>query len=94
MNDRIYYSREAEHRVHQQRMILALFGMALGLSIGGVMALLFAPRSGEENRKALADQFGHVYEQGQDATGSAFENLRKEFDHLRSDVEHRLKDAM
>ena len=94
MNERIYYSREAEQRVRQQRVILAVFGMALGLSIGGVMALLLAPHSGEENRKALAKEVNHVAEPVSDATSTALESLRKEFDHLRSDVEQRLKAVM
>lgn len=91
MNDRTYYSHDAELRAQQQRTALALVGMALGLSIGAVLAMLFAPRSGEETRRVLGEQVGQVYDNGRGATGTAVDALRKEFERLRSDVEERLK---
>ena len=58
MNDRIYYSKEAEELAAQQRTILALVVMLLGLGLGAVVALLFAPRKGDDIRKDIADQAG------------------------------------
>jgi gas vesicle protein len=84
MNERTYYSREAEQRAQQQRTAVALVVMAFGLMLGAVITLLFAPRSGEEMRRVVTGQVG-------EATSSAFESLRKEFEHLRSDVEERLQ---
>jgi gas vesicle protein len=84
MNERTYYSREAEQRAQQQRTAVALVVMAFGLMLGAVITLLFAPRSGEEMRRVVTGQVG-------EATSSAFESLRKEFEHLRSDVEERLE---
>jgi gas vesicle protein len=92
MNDRIYYSREAEQRAEQQRAMLALLVMAFGLGIGAAITLLFAPRSGEKTRKALTSQVEQAVGNGREVTETAFDGLRKEFEHLRSDVEDRLKD--
>ena len=93
MNDRMYYSREAEQLAAQQRTILALVVMLLGLGLGAVVALLFAPRKGDEIRKDLADQAGHIYDNGREVTGKTLKELQKDFDKLRGDVEDRLKNA-
>ncbi|MBI1280513.1 MAG: hypothetical protein GC179_20490 [Anaerolineaceae bacterium] len=91
MNDRIYYSREAEQAAAQQRTVLALMVMLLGLGLGALVALLFAPRKGDEVRKEIANQAENIYENGRESTGKALKELQKDFDKLRSDVEDRLK---
>lgn len=91
MNDRIYYSREAEQMAAQQRTVLALIVMLLGLGLGAVVALLFAPRKGDEVRKEIANQAENFYENGRESTNKAFKELQKDFDKLRGDVEDRLK---
>jgi len=91
MNDRIYYSKEAEEIAAQQRTILALTVMLLGLGLGAVVALLFAPRRGDEIRKDIADQAGTLYDSGRETTNKAMKELQKDFDKLRGDVEDRLK---
>ena len=91
MNERTYYSREAEERAQQQRTAMAAVVMVLGLGLGAILALLFAPRSGENTRKVLGKTVEHAYDNGRDVTGAAVEGLRKELDRLRSDVEDRLK---
>ena len=64
MNNRIYYSREAEEQANQERLRAIGVFMVLGLGIGAVLALLFAPKSGEEIRhgisKSLEDRFSGV----------------------------------
>lgn len=82
MNDRIYYSREAEIRAGQQRMMLAVSVLLLGASIGAVIALLFAPRSGENIREALAEQISQTVESGRHTTEKALENLQKKIEHI------------
>jgi gas vesicle protein len=91
MNERTYYSKEAEDRAQMERTMLAALVLAFGLGIGAAMMMLFAPRSGDKTRKVLADQVNHAVHDGRDVTNTALESLRKEFDHLRSDVEDRLK---
>lgn len=93
MNDRIYYSREAEQIARQQRTIMALLVMVMGLGIGAVMALLFAPRKGEDIRRELATQAEHAYGNSREATSKAMEKMQKDLDKLKGDVEERLKNA-
>jgi gas vesicle protein len=93
MNDRIYYSKEAEDLAAQQRTILALVVMLLGLGLGAVVALLFAPRKGDDIRKDIANQAGTIYDNGRETTGKAFKELQKDFDKLRGEVEDRLKNV-
>lgn len=35
-------------------------GLVTGVAIGGVLALLFAPKSGQETRQAIKDKTGEV----------------------------------
>ena len=91
MNDRIYNSREAEELAAQQRTILALVVMLLGLGLGAVVALLFAPRKGDDVRKDIAKNAEHFYDNSRESTTKAFKDLQKDFDKLRSEVEDRLK---
>ncbi|MFN8375011.1 MAG: YtxH domain-containing protein [Anaerolineae bacterium] len=93
MNERMYYSREAEQRAQQQRTAMVALVLAMGLGIGALLALLFAPRPGESTRKILGQQVEHAYDNGREVTGTAFESLRKEVERLRSDVEDRVKQA-
>jgi len=93
MNDRIYYSREAEQMAAQQRTILALIVMLFGLGLGALVALLFAPRKGDDVRKDIANQAETLYDNGRETTGKAFKELQKDFDKLRSEVEDRLRNV-
>jgi len=93
MNDRVYYSREAEQLAAQQRTMLALVVMLLGLGLGAVVALLFAPRKGDEVRKEIVNHAENLYDNGRETTGKAFKELQKDFDKLRGDVEDRLKNV-
>ncbi len=79
MNNRIYYSREAEEQANQERVRAIAVFMILGLGVGAVLALLFAPKTGEEVRqnisKSLEDRFNGV---------------EKELENLSKRVEDRL----
>lgn len=91
MNDRIYYSREAEMRVNRERTIAVLIFMGLGLGIGAVLALMFAPKSGEKTRAELASTLEDTFENGRETTTRAVSRLEKEFGDLRKKVEDRLE---
>jgi gas vesicle protein len=90
MNDRLYYSREAEMRVQRERAVAVLVFMALGLGIGAVLALMFAPKSGEKTRAELANSLNDSLEGGREATNKAIGRLEKDFGDLRKKVEERL----
>ncbi len=91
MNDRTYYSREAEMRANRERLMstvpLLVFAMAIGIAI----ALFLAPESGEKTREQLADSVNDRLEGGRDATNQAMKRLEKEFSDLRRKVEHRME---
>ena len=80
MNDRVYYSREAQERANQDRNTAIVAFMVVGLAIGAVLALMFAPNSGEKTRRELAGNIG-------DTTASTVKQLEKEFAELRKKVE-------
>jgi gas vesicle protein len=90
-NQRIYYSQEAAQRARQQQTGLALAMLVLGISLGTILALLFAPRSGDETRQSLADIAEQAYNDGRDATNNAVENLQEDLERLRKDIDERLK---
>lgn len=85
MNDRIYYSREAEERANRERTASIMVFLAIGLGIGTVLALMFAPNPGEETRKEL---LGGISE----TTGPALSRIEKELHELRRRVEDRIGD--
>ena len=91
MSERIYYSSEAEERANQQRTILALTMLALGLGLGGIFALLFAPSKGEEVCKAISEAASQAYEDSRESTAKTVDSLQKDIDKLRKDVEDRIQ---
>jgi hypothetical protein len=56
MASRIYYSEEARNRAQAARARIAVLSLGLGISIGAILALLFAPEEGTEVRERITDQ--------------------------------------
>jgi gas vesicle protein len=81
MNDRIYYSRQAEMQANREKTITVILFLAFGIGIGALMALLFAPKSGDKMRKELADTIEE-----------RFNTVEKEITRLGKQAEERLKD--
>lgn len=79
MNERIYYSHEAERQAQRDRTMLALTVLLLGVGIGTAMAMLFAPQSGARTREALGS-----------TAGQTLEGLASEVARLRRDMEDRI----
>lgn len=88
MNQRTYYSQEAEMRAQRERTLLVFAFMALGLGIGAALALLFAPKTGEQIRGELAHTFTGELDAGRDT----LHRLEKDVNDLRKKVEDRLGD--
>ena len=82
MNDRIYYSHEAEVLAQRRMLGVVLIAVTLGTSLGVALALLFAPRGGEETRREIAQQAEQAYQAG-----------AKTVDHFAGEVE-RFKDRV
>ena len=92
MNDRVYYSRDAEVRAQRERAATVTIFLALGLGIGAVLALMFAPKSGDKTRAELASTLGDNMDPVREATSKAVKNLEKDFADLRKKVEDRINE--
>ena len=92
MNERTYYSKEAEERAQRERALGILVFMALGLGIGAALALMFAPKRGDQLRKELAESVEESMDGGRDSAGKAVKRLEKDLGDLRKKVEDRLAD--
>jgi gas vesicle protein len=90
MNERTYYSREAEMRANREKALVVFLFLALGIGIGAALALLFAPKSGEQVRGDLAGAFEEGFDSGREATMSAIQRLEKGVADLTKKVEERL----
>ena len=90
-NDRIYYSHDAEtHAMHNTALLTVLF-LAVGLGIGAVLALMFAPTTGKKARHELAKTVEDGLQNGRDAVAPMVKSLEKDIDELQKNVEQRLK---
>ncbi|MBZ0297264.1 MAG: YtxH domain-containing protein [Anaerolineae bacterium] len=91
-SNRIYYSREAEMQANREKTIAVILFLAFGLGVGAVLALLFAPRSGEQVRHeighALEDRFGNVEQE----LSGRFSRMEKDFSELSKRVDERLSE--
>jgi len=91
MNDRIYYSRRAEELVKRQEAIGATIFLLVGLGIGAILALLFAPNVGEKTRSLIAEALEDGFKSGQEAIWDATSQLEKDVPDLRKRLEGLLK---
>jgi gas vesicle protein len=89
-NSRVYYSREAEVKAIRQMTLWTVLCLALGLGVGAVVALLFAPTSGTKTRNSLSRNFEEGLNNGQDAIEPVVKRLEKEMGELRQTVEDRI----
>jgi len=69
---------------------MAIVLLGFGLGVGAIMALLFAPRSGEEVRKDITDRIEPGLERARDVTNHTVENLQRDLTRLRDDMESRM----
>lgn len=87
---RIYYSRDAELQARREKVAGIVLFLSLGLGIGALLALLFAPDKGEELRKGLVGSFGDGFDTSREATAKTLSRLESEFNDLRKRVEERI----
>lgn len=91
MPERIYYSQEAERMAKQQRLVSMLLFMAIGLGVGALIAILFAPDEGEKTRKLIAEAVEDGFKRGSESVTDALKDLEPEFPDLRKRVDGLLK---
>lgn len=91
MTDRIYYSYEAEQQARRERLSIAVFAAAVGVGIGTLLAILFAPQKGTETREQVADRMKDSLEAGRDATQKIGSNAKEQATHLRDEIVERVE---
>ena len=89
-NDRVYYSHDAETQAKREMAAFTMLALTLGLGIGALLALLFAPTSGKKARHALARSMGEDWENGRDAVDPLVKRLEEKFGELLKNAEERL----
>jgi gas vesicle protein len=93
MNDRIYYSREAEMQAQRQFIISAAFVALLSVTVGAAIAVLFTPRTGREIRHELESRAGEALSQGREVAEKATVRGREVAEQIAEDAQHTLKKA-
>ena len=89
-DQRIYYSREAEMQAKRERaMAIAIF-MSIGLVIGAMLALLFAPDEGKKSRRNILGSIEGGLDSSRETTARALQKLEADFQDFRRRVEDRL----
>jgi gas vesicle protein len=88
--NRVYYSHDAELQARREMAKSTLLRLILGLSIGAVAALLFAPSSGKKTRADLAKTVEDGLNSGRDAVEPVVKRMEEELGDLRKRVEERI----
>jgi gas vesicle protein len=63
-----------------------LLGLVTGAVFGGVLALLFAPSSGDETRARLQESYTHIRNEVKEAASAKAEGLKTELARLQKKV--------
>jgi hypothetical protein len=87
MATRIYYSEEAERTAKRQRLVSIIVFSVLGMAMGGILAMLFAPPAKKSRMEKLADEVGDGFKAGRDVTSDALKRLEQEYLNLRDQVD-------
>lgn len=104
MNDRIYYSREAEMQAQRQFFVSAAFVALLSVAVGALIAVLFTPRTGRDVRNELenraSDALSHGREvaekasvRGREVAEQTASRGREVAEQVAEDAQHTLKKA-
>lgn len=90
MTDRIYYSRDAERIAERDKAIRNVLFLGLGLGTGAILALLFAPKSGDKIREDLIEIVGDGFDSGRETTSSAIKRLETQISDLYQKLSERV----
>lgn len=93
MNERIYYSKEAELRARRSSTMVAILASLLGASAGIVVALLLAPRRGDEVRGELARGANEFLEGARQTGETLGEQAGRTVQQVRERIEERVNHA-
>ncbi len=93
MNERIYYSREAEMRAQRQFLVTTAVLAMISVGIGAVLALLFAPRPGEEVRRELEARAAEALARGRETAGKVAAEAQNNLQRVRDELVERLTNS-
>lgn len=91
MSDRMYYSYEAEQRARREKLMLVLLAAGVSVTIGALIAMLFAPQTGDELREQISEQMTDAVNKGQKLAQSTSEQVVEQADKLRENAQDRIK---
>lgn len=83
MSQRTYYSEEAKQRAEVQATFLVGISLVLGAVIGTIIAMLFAPKSGDKTREDLANTIEEQTERGRKASEKAISQLEHQVNDMK-----------
>lgn len=75
MSDRIYYSEESKQQAQREKFILVGLFASMSITLGAMIALLFAPRPGDETREQLSKQVTETMKNSQKVAKTASKHL-------------------
>lgn len=90
-NNRIYYSQEAQQQAQREKLMMVMLVTGLSVSIGTLIALLFAPQSGNETRHQVGEQFDSVLSKARNVADTAMTRAREDTENLRDTVKDQLQ---
>lgn len=90
-NDRIYYSHDAEIQAMRKMTKVIALCLLVGLGIGAVLALLFAPSSAKKVRDDITRAVGQGWDNGREAIEPLVKRAGEEFGKMQKNVEEYLK---
>lgn len=94
MNERIYYSREAELRAQRDRFIMAVIVTGFGIGVGAILALLLAPRSGDETRQQIGGSIDDAAGHGREVASQVLKTVRQGATKVQEQVGERLQQVV
>lgn len=61
-----------------------LFGLVLGMAVGGIVGTMLAPKSGDDIRQTVRDRFNQIADEGRSAAEQRVTELRAEFEAAKA----------
>ena len=87
---RFHFGHDSEAHASRQMMMFTGLWLMVGLGVGAVMALLYAPASGKKTRRKLFRRMEEGLDSGQETIESVIDRLESEVEDLRETLEERI----
>jgi len=85
---RIYYSEESRKQAQRQTFVLAMAVAGVSLSLGAVIALLFAPTTGDNIRREIRDYLDELADQGKQVADNLEDTAQQNARKARKQIEN------